>query len=493
MTIRIEDLMSESGVKFGTSGARGLADAITDRIAYAYTLAFLQPLESTGGIRAGASVAIAGDLRPSTPRIMAAAGRAVTDKGYRLINSGFVPSPAVANLGLRESFPTVMVTGSHIPDDRNGIKYTRVDGEIMKEDELGIKAQAVELPADLNDSGMFAEAPVLPEVDTTAAEQYIQRYVDAFGPQALAGMELGLYQHSAVGRDILKDLYEGLGAEVTCLGRSHTFIPVDTEAIREEDVALAEQWGRENDFFAILSTDGDSDRPLIADESGKWLRGDVAGILAAQYLKAEAVVTPVSCNSAVEKCGRFAQVIRTRIGSPYVIAGMKEAEAKGARPVVGYEANGGFLLQTPVSMAAGELAALPTRDAVLIHIAILLLAKQQGCSVAALTEGLPQRFTASDRLQEFPTEKSQAKLAEFDTGDASKDAAVLGELFGALSGTVESIDRTDGVRITFQNAEVIHLRPSGNAPELRCYTEADSEDRAVALNRACIEVMNGWR
>jgi phosphomannomutase len=36
----------------------------------------------------------------------------------------------------------------------------------------------------------------------------------------------------------------------------------------------------------------------------------------------------------------------------------------------------------------------------------------------------------------------------------------------------------DGLRITFENEEVIHLRPSGNAPEFRCYSEADNEQRA---------------
>ena len=52
---------------------------------------------------------------------------------------------------------------------------------------------------------------------------------------------------------------------------------------------------------------------------------------------------------------------------------------------------------------------------------------------------------------------------------------------------MSSIDRTDGIRITFENQEVVHLRPSGNAPEFRCYTEADTIERAVALNSLCIK------
>jgi phosphomannomutase len=38
------------------------------------------------------------------------------------------------------------------------------------------------------------------------------------------------------------------------------------------------------------------------------------------------------------------------------------------------------------------------------------------------------------------------------------------------------------LRITFDSGQIVHIRPSGNAPELRCYTEADTLDAAVAAN-----------
>jgi len=40
---------------------------------------------------------------------------------------------------------------------------------------------------------------------------------------------------------------------------------------------------------------------------------------------------------------------------------------------------------------------------------------------------------------------------------------------------------------------VIHLRPSGNAPELRCYTEASTASRAAQINAAALSVLAGWR
>ncbi len=261
MQIKIDDLMQKSGVSFGTSGARGTVEAMTDPICYAYTRAFLQTLEGQRLVSQGATVVIAGDLRSSTPQIMNAVAAAVSDRGNEVMNAGFIPSPAVASYAMANGWPSIMVTGSHIPDDRNGIKFNRPDGEILKTDEVLILQQSVDLP-DASDINREA----LPPVDPAAQQHYLQRYLGFFPNDALAGLKVGLYEHSGVGRDILNDLLTGLGATVIRLARSDQFIPVDTEAIRMEDIDLAKQWSTEHRLDTIVSTDGDADRPLIAYE-----------------------------------------------------------------------------------------------------------------------------------------------------------------------------------------------------------------------------------
>lgn len=492
--LRIADLMAASGVKFGTSGARGLAVDMSDRVCYAYVRAFLQYLEAHGELKQGSRVAIAGDFRPSSPRIMAAAAMAIGDAGCVTVNCGFIPTPAVALYGIENGIPSLMVTGSHIPDDRNGIKFNKASGEILKDDELGISAQEVVIPANRFKENGAAITPVaLPAVDGEAEQDYVLRYLDFWPRTILAGCRVGIYQHSSVARDVMAKILKGMGAEVVALGRSDKFIPVDTEAVRPEDVELAAKWGKEYDFDCIISADGDGDRPLVSDERGRWLRGDVAGILCARYLGARVVATPVSSNSAVEKCGWFAEVKRTRIGSPFVIAAMDDALHSGAHGVVGYEANGGFLIASGFDRDGYHLRPLPTRDAVIVPLAILMLAKQHKVSISGLLQQLPQRFTSSDRLKEFPTELSQSRIATFHSGDFKRDTQAIEAVFGGEAGKVKEIDATDGLRITFENNEVIHLRPSGNAPELRCYNEAATEARAQELNRRCLAIMNGWR
>ncbi|KHS55066.1 hypothetical protein RB23_02705, partial [Francisella tularensis subsp. holarctica] len=56
--------------------------------------------------------------------------------------------------------------------------------------------------------------------------------------------------------------------------------------------------------------------------------------------------------------------------------------------------------------------------------------------------------------------------------------------------SIENIDTTDGVRVTLTNQDIIHLRPSGNAPEFRCYTEAASDEQAKSLNQYCVDLIN---
>lgn len=486
--------MQRSGVGFGTSGVRGRVADMSDHVCYAYTDAFLQYLESVSGLTRGQKIAIAGDLRPSTPRILRAVAKAIKARGCLPLNCGFIPTPAVALYGMQQGIPSIMVTGSHIPDDRNGIKFNKPDGEILKQDEAAIRQQAVMLPDDhFNDAGMLLETEALPPVSSLAYQAYVNRYIEFFSSGLLVGKRIGLYEHSSVARQPLGEILEGLGAKVIRLGFSDSFIPVDTEAIRFEDIVLAREWSAEQQLDAIVSTDGDADRPLISDEHGHWLRGDVAGILCARYLGVKQVVTPVSCNTAVEKCGWFDCVERTRIGSPYVIEAMDGLLAKGNQCVVGYEANGGFLIADKLEKNGWMLEKLPTRDALIVILAVLGLSVEQGKPLSGLLNLLPPRFTYSGRLKNFPLESSKELLAGFASGELRNDLAAIETLFKKSFGQLKTIDKTDGVRITFDSEEVVHIRPSGNAPELRCYNEADSMERAEEMNRICLDILETLR
>jgi phosphomannomutase len=76
-----------------------------------------------------------GDLRDSTPRITQAVAKAVADGGYKLVVLRADPTPALALRSMGAGAPGIMVTGSHIPADRNGIKFYKRHDEVLKADE----------------------------------------------------------------------------------------------------------------------------------------------------------------------------------------------------------------------------------------------------------------------------------------------------------------------------------------------------------------------
>ncbi|GAB4241972.1 MAG: phosphomannomutase [Acidobacteriota bacterium] len=464
-------------LRFGTSGVRGLVTELTDQECKRFTKAFVRFARDHWRF---SRVALAGDLRASTPRIMRAVATALREEDLEVVNCGTIPTPALCYFGMQEGIPSIMVTGSHIPEDRNGIKFNRPDGEVLKEDEKVI----LDLYATIEDEGTV-DPNALPEASAEPLERYRSRYLAAFPPNCLEGLRIGVYQHSTVARDLLVELLRELGAEIVPLARSERFIAVDTEAV--EDLTPFQNWLHRHRLQAIVSADGDADRPLIVDDQGRQLRGDVLGVLTARHLGAEAVATPVSCNTVVDRCGWFAKVVRTRIGSPYVIAGLQGLVAEGFRRVVGFEANGGFLTATELqSFAAREvLAPLPTRDAVLPILTVLEAACRQGLALSALRESLPRRFTWSGLLRHFPSDLGQSLVAALAQAGTER----FNELLGDALGKAVELDTTDGARFTLESGEIVHFRPSGNAPEFRCYTEADSEERAQELNRLALKLV----
>lgn len=457
-----QSIIIHSGISFGTSGARGLVVDFTPEVCAAFTHAFVAVLRQEFVPK---QLALAIDNRPSSYAMAQACAAALLQAGVAPIYYGVIPTPALAYQAMQDNMPCIMVTGSHIPFDRNGLKFYRPDGEITKADELAILAAEVE----------FDTLSVLPELIASpwAAESYYARYASLFAADMLVGKRIGIYEHSSAGRELYAPLFKSLGAEVVRIERSDQFVPIDTEAVGEEDKAKASLWSAQYQLDAIFSTDGDGDRPLVADENGQWLRGDILGLLCASALNIDALAIPVSCNTVIASCGRFNKVQLTKIGSPYVIAEFAQLAKQYSR-VAGFEANGGFLLGSDIEVNGQPLAALPTRDAVLPFL--MLLASAGHDAISSLVSALPQRFTHSDRIKNFPTKFSHALISE-----GKEDLGFLLKNLGLYDKCAAHSDCTDGLRLFLTDGCIVHLRPSGNAPELRCYAEANTYDEAKKL------------
>jgi phosphomannomutase len=206
----------------------------------------------------------------------------------------------------------------------------------------------------------------------------------------------------------------------------------------------------------------------------------------------------------------------TKIGSPYVVAALDELLAGGRfQRIVGWEANGGFLTASELRLGRRVLPPLPTRDAVLPILANLLASAELRVSLSQLWDRLPARFGCAGLIDNFPVENSRAILdrltppsAAVDVqfvGDQAKGLSVqasdawkeskraLGTCFPSELGFAEIVRMNviDGLRIFFANGDVAHIRPSGNAPQLRCYSNSSSQSRADQIVELAVREPDG--
>jgi phosphomannomutase len=442
----------------------------------------------------------------------------------------------------------MMITGSHIPFERNGYKTNSAKGELLKNDEAPINHRVEQVRERLynqpfveslfNERGLFKSGhqELSPE-SNEGREHYIRRYLGFFAGRSLEGKRLLVYQHSAVGRDILVEILQSLGAAVIPAGRSESFVAIDTENIDEAQLdaiqtLAGETWTKHGPIDAVVSTDGDSDRPLLlgvepaAPCRVKFFGGDLVGMIVAEYLGADAVVVPISCSDAVDR-GSLREIVepKTRIGSPYVIAGIEKARAKGRKIVCGWEANGGFLTGSDIVKNGRVLRALPTRDAVLPILGVLFSMSEKNLTMSELLARLPKRFSRAALLKQFPRAVSLKIVERFSPADVAVKEVVfesgktilLGEdreelpcsdsqaratqairdslgAFFAPSlgfGSITRLNYIDGVRVWFANGDIAHFRPSGNADELRIYTVADTQSRADEIAKLGIAEPDG--
>lgn len=468
-------------LKFGTSGVRGLVTEFTDREAYLLTVAFLQHADVVSPSK---TVALGMDLRESSPKILNAVQRALTENGKTVQYCGVLPTPALAYFSAEKGSMAVMITGSHIPADRNGIKFYLTSGETLKHDDEKIFANYERLQKEnfkkelFGSNGEFVNNKTTSKIDCTeeAGVMFTKRYVDTFSDVSFSGMKVIFYEHSSAARKLSGTILEKLGAQVIRLGHSDAFIPVDTEAV--ESLDLFKKWITEHNADILVSTDGDGDRPLVIDNKGRLVQGDKLGIICAEFLGIEAVALPISCNSGISEVSSFKKINFTKIGSPYVVEALNNLNAQ-FKSVAGFEANGGFILSSPVHRVS-VLKPLPTRDSVLPALTIIASAKKQNCTVADVVDKLPARFTSSVLAKNCPLETSQ-KILLTASSDPEKFVKQI-----IPDAKIQSINTLDGLRMTTDKNKVIHLRPSGNAPEFRCYTESDSQKDADSLSSAAL-------
>jgi phosphomannomutase len=437
---------------FGTSGIRGHGENyFTDQLCFDIGLAFDQFLNTHGQ---SGPIAIGMDPRGSSPRIKHFVSLGLQEAGRSIYDQGVTPSPCMCHV--LTDIPdagSIMVTGSHIAPELNGVKFFFNREEIQKTHEEEITARYYKIK---NKSKVLSKS--VSSTNSNRANDLYQNLLVNLAHSQFPGMVIVVDCGNGAQSNIMPEVLERLECRVirqNCDIQGE-FIARDTEADGAVS-RLQERVIREKADLGI-AFDADGDRAVFVDHTGRFVPGDYTGALLAKASVSSDIVTPISTSQVIDMIGK--KVHRTRVGSPVVISKMKEINSQ-----FGYEANGGCISRE----------VMMTRDGGGTSIKILNLITKTGKNLAQLYDELPKFYQFRVKV-DCPTELNQTiikKAKEIFRGD---------------------FDETDGLKIWRNNKEWLLFRPSGNAPEFRVFTESPDPtaanelgERALSFVRKTIE------
>ena len=433
--------MSERSL-FGTSGIRGPADTLfTSQFCFNIGKTFIEFLKRHNYL---GPIAVGMDPRDSSPRIRNELLKGLSLGQVELFDEGVTPIPSMNWLILNTPVVAgVMITGSHIAPELNGMKFYAHDEEVSPEDQTEIEA----IYNSLKNTPLDNQVSVNVIIESRAQELYSEMLFNLVQndlPRWKVALDCANGAQSVVMPALLRRL--GLNiVEVNC-DPQKPFIARDTDTDDKAEIELLKETVKNNSCDFGIAFDGDGDRVVFIDENGNFVQGEYTCSLIAKETDGENVVTTISSSQVVEKIGK--NIVRTRVGSPYVIKKMKEVGAS-----FGFEQNGGGISQ--------EI--MMTRDGGSLTMKILNLLFNFGGKFSKLIETLPKFYM---------------KRSKIDYKWNLKDL-ILSEAKLKFKGI--NLDETDGLKIWIDDSTWMLFRSSANAPEFRVFAESTDEKKAEKL------------
>ncbi|MFC7537572.1 phosphoglucosamine mutase [Sphingomonas sp. GCM10030256] len=436
---------------FGTDGIRGLTNT--------------PPMTAETALKVGQAagahflrgdhrhrVVIGKDTRLSGYMIESALVAGFTSVGMDVVLLGPMPTPAVAMLtrSMRADLG-VMISASHNPFADNGIKLFGPDGyKLSDEDELAIEARLERRP-DLSQPEKIGRAKRIDD----ARGRYVHFAKSTFPERLrLDGLKIVIDCANGAAYHVAPDALWELGADVVALATNPNGVNINDACGSTHPEGLQERVVAEGADIG-LALDGDADRLIVVDETGRVIDGDQLMALIALdqqrkgELRGEAVVATVMSNLGLERRLDSAglRLERTKVGDRYVLEAMRSLGCN-----VGGEQSGHIILTDYSTTGDGLVAGLQ------------ILA-------AMVDQGKP----ASELLRQFDPVPQLLKNVRFAGGAPLE---------------------TDSVRRCIADAEAelgskgrLVIRKSGTEPLIRVMAEGDDEAQVHdVVDRICAAV-----
>ncbi len=455
--------------RFGTAGIRGpVGETVTPSLALAVGQAAGEP---------GLEFVIGRDGRETGDALASALEAGLLSAGAAVERIGTVPTPGLAFASRGRH--GVMITASHNPPADNGIKlfvdgveYDRAAEEAI---EAGVTGETKQT-APWDEWGTNRQGSVLGTYRSAVAD-YIRTQFGDGDDQPLADCSVAVDCGSGVGALATPQVLERLGADVVAINASvDGHFPARPSKPTPETLTEFSAFLEDGSFDLGLAHDGDADRIVLLDSEGAVVHEDtVLAIVAGEYVAhSEAadpvVVTTPNASARIDAHVRDAggRVERVRLGALH--EGIARVES-AATDVDGADAD------TDVVFAAEPWK----------HIHTAFGGWIDGVTSAAVLATLTARAGSVDALREPIAERPYRKVS-ITCPDESK-APAMKSLEDALPAAFDgpTVDTAYGIRLEFEDAAWLLVRPSGTEPYVRLYAESDDVDALVAEATAVIE------
>jgi phosphoglucosamine mutase len=425
---------------FGTDGVRGVAgEKITVDLARSLGRAatHLSPARAP-------RVLIIRDTRESGELLEAALAAGVVAAGGEASLGGVVPTPAAALAVLREGYDlAVVISASHNPYRDNGIKFFGPDGDKLSDG--AEEAIERELAGEAAAAGPAAAPIGRVRVVGRMLDDYVGALRARFGDLDLTGLRVLLDCANGATYQAAPAIFRALGASVMTLA-NHPDGRNINDRVGSTHPELVQACMRDGGFDIGFAFDGDGDRVVAVDRTGRLADGDELIALAAVHLKAQGrlsghgVAMTVMTNFGFHRAMRDAgiAVATTKVGDRYVLAGLREH---------------GYTLGGEQSGHIIELGFAPSGDGIASALLTLEALAGHDLATARVYDPLPQR------LINVPVRGAATVVA---TAPAVRAAISL------ASGRLADSGR-------------VLVRPSGTEPLVRVMAEAPSSEQATAV------------
>ena len=382
---------------------------------------------------------LARDARNTGPAICKAVTAGLASIGATVYDYDIISTPALFRESRMSELPAIMVTASHNEPEFNGLKFLVAGAGVGQE----LFGQIVEGEAERTSPFECGG------VKKAHRPSYASDLIERFGAGSCEGVKVAVDLGGGAAIAHAVPLLGELGCDITSMNDSYGVFERKVDPVAD-DLDLLRRTVRQKGCDVGLGFDGDGDRLVIVDSSGRKRTGDFMLTLALSQMLAETgekkLVVSVDTTQAVDDVARVAgaQVFRSKVGEANVVGEMKE---RGAR--LGGEGSSGGLIDGSFNYC---------RDSMLAALSIIGALKREG---RRFYESVP--FYQQERMAlSVPKAKALRGIKK-------------------LAAQYEDADLTDGLKVRLPNRSWVLIRPSGTEDVVRVSAEAPSSEKAGQL------------